>query len=143
MAIESAIDPLLLLFGFLAGPVTHVVNPNQLLGDALLPIVSLCVGLILFEGGMSLRVEDLKQSGSVVWRMVSVGAVVSGVICATAGHYVAGVAWPIAALLARLAGGDRAHGHWPAPSARAAGRRDRTHSSLGRDRHRSIGALWR
>ena len=90
---------LLLLFGFLAGPVTHVVNPNQLLGDALLPIVSLCVGLILFEGGMSLRVEDLKQSGSVVWRMVSVGAVVSGVICATAGHYVAGVAWPIAALL--------------------------------------------
>ncbi len=93
---------LLLLFGFLAGPVTQLLSPTRLLGDALPPLVSICVGLILFEGGMSLRVADLKQSGSVVWRLVSVGALVTGVVCAVAGRYIAGVSWPIASLLGAL-----------------------------------------
>lgn len=90
------------MFGFLAGPVTQLLSPTRLLGDALPPLVSICVGLILFEGGMSLRVADLKQSGSVVWRLVSVGALVTGVVCAVAGRYIAGVSWPIASLLGAL-----------------------------------------
>jgi NhaP-type Na+/H+ or K+/H+ antiporter len=93
---------LLLLFGFLAGPVTHFIRPDQLLGESLLPIVSLCVGLILFEGGMSLRVADLKQSGGVVWRLVSLGALITGATCALAARYVAGLNWPISALLGAL-----------------------------------------
>jgi NhaP-type Na+/H+ or K+/H+ antiporter len=93
---------LLLLFGFLAGPVTHLVIPDQMLGDQLLPIVTLCVGLILFEGGMSLRVADLKQSGAVVWRLVSYGAIITGVMSALAAYYIAGTSGPISALLGAL-----------------------------------------
>ncbi len=93
---------LLLLFGFLAGPVSHLIRPDKLLGDALLPVATLCVGLILFEGGMSLRVADLKQSGSVVWRLVSIGALVTAIICCVSAHYVTGLDWPIAALLGAM-----------------------------------------
>ena len=93
---------LLLLFGFLAGPVTHIVRPDRLLGDNLLPIVTLCVGLILFEGGMTLRIDDLKQTGSVVWRLVTYGAIITGVVGALAARYVAGTSGPISALLGAL-----------------------------------------
>ena len=41
--------------GVLAGPVTGIVDPEELFGEALFPIVSLAVGLLLFEGGLSLQ----------------------------------------------------------------------------------------
>ncbi|MEM7305495.1 MAG: cation:proton antiporter [Planctomycetota bacterium] len=50
---------LLLLVGFLVGPVTGLLHPDELLGDALFPIVSLSVAIILLEGGLTLRIEDL------------------------------------------------------------------------------------
>lgn len=48
---------LLLLFGILAGPVGGVVQPAEMLGNLLYPVVSLAVALILFEGGLSLSVK--------------------------------------------------------------------------------------
>jgi NhaP-type Na+/H+ or K+/H+ antiporter len=90
---------LLLLTGFLAGPVTGIVHPDLLLGDLLLPLVSLSVALILFEGGMSLRVADLQQSGHVVRNLVSIGAIVTGLIAAVSAHLVLKLNWPLASLL--------------------------------------------
>ena len=46
---------LLLLAGFLAGPVTGWIDPDELFGDLLLPVVSVSVALILYEGGLTLR----------------------------------------------------------------------------------------
>ena len=103
---------LLLLFGFLAGPVTQVVQPDKMLGDNLLPFVTLCVGLILFEGGMSLRIADLKQSGSVVWRLVSYGALITGIIGGLAARYIAGTSGPISALLGALLVVTGPYGNW-------------------------------
>ena len=45
---------LLLVAGFLLGPVFGMIDPDTLLGDALFPLVSLAVGIILFEGGLTL-----------------------------------------------------------------------------------------
>ena len=50
---------LLLCLGFLAGPITGYLDADRLLGDLLLPIVSISVAVILFEGGLSLNVLDL------------------------------------------------------------------------------------
>ena len=50
---------LLLIVGFLVGPVFGFLNPDVLLQDMLFPIVSLSVAIILFEGGLSLKVSDL------------------------------------------------------------------------------------
>lgn len=41
---------LLLLFGVILGPITHLVQPDRLFGELLFPLVSLSVAIILFEG---------------------------------------------------------------------------------------------
>ncbi len=48
---------LLLPAGVIAGPVTGLVDPDELFGDALFPLVAIAVGLILFEGGLGLDIS--------------------------------------------------------------------------------------
>lgn len=67
----------LLVVGFLAGPIAGFIDPDQLLGDLLFPIVSLSVAIILFEGGLSLNIAELRESGRVVWRLVTLGALLT------------------------------------------------------------------
>ena len=52
---------LLLLFGLLAGPVFDWLAPDTLFGDLLTPTVSLSVALILYEGGLTLRLSELPK----------------------------------------------------------------------------------
>lgn len=68
---------LLLAVGFVAGPVTGFLDPDALFGEILFPLVSLAVGLILFEGGLSLRFRDLRAMGTSVWSLVTIGAVIT------------------------------------------------------------------
>lgn len=70
---------LLLTCGFLAGPVFGWVDPDALLGDLLMPIVSLSVALILFEGGMTLKFTELTHIAKVVRNLITVGALVTWV----------------------------------------------------------------
>ena len=79
---------LLLLFGFLAGPVSGLINPNQLFGDLLFPFVSLSVAVILFEGGLSLKLSDLKEIKNVVRNLVTIGVFITGGISAVAAYYI-------------------------------------------------------
>lgn len=44
---------LLLILGFIMGPVTGFLKPGQLFGDLLMPLVSVAVAIILFEGGLN------------------------------------------------------------------------------------------
>jgi NhaP-type Na+/H+ or K+/H+ antiporter len=50
---------LLLSAGFVLGRATGFIEPGELLGDLLVPFVSISVVIILFEGGLTLRVSDL------------------------------------------------------------------------------------
>ena len=52
---------LLLVVGFVVGPLMNHrwVNPDALMGDLLMPLVSLSVGLIMFEGGLTLKFREL------------------------------------------------------------------------------------
>jgi NhaP-type Na+/H+ or K+/H+ antiporter len=68
---------LLLAFAFVAGPVTGFLQPDVLFGQLLFPIVSMSVAVILFEGGLSLRVIELHDIGRVVRNLVTVGALVT------------------------------------------------------------------
>ncbi len=76
---------LLLGAGFFAGPEwTGLVDPDALLGDLLFPIVSASVAIILFEGGLGLQFSDLKGHGAVVFRLITVGALVTWVLAGAA-----------------------------------------------------------
>ena len=77
---------LLLLFGFIVGPLTHWLEPDLLLGDLLFPLVSLSVAVILFEGGLSLNLAELHEIRRVVWRLISIGVLVTWVISALAAY---------------------------------------------------------
>lgn len=68
---------LLLIAGILAGPITGFLNPDKLLGPILEPIVSISVAIILFEGGLSLRLRELKEIGNTVLKLITIGMLVT------------------------------------------------------------------
>ncbi len=93
---------LLLLAGIVAGPVTGFIDPDAIFGDLLLPVVSISVAVILFEGGLSLRVRDLREVGGVVWNLVTVGALITLLCTLLAARFLLGMDWYLAALLGAI-----------------------------------------
>lgn len=94
---------LMLAAGFLAGPVAgelgyRLLDPEAAFGDLLEPAIGIGVALILFEGGLSLDLRELRHSGSAVWRLATIGVVVGWVLGALAASEIAGLAWPVAVL---------------------------------------------
>lgn len=92
----------LLIAGFLAGPVSGVFDPAEAFGVAFRPMVSLAVALVLFEGGLSLRFDELRGSGIVVRNMVTIGVVVTWGLSTLAGVTVAGVDVGVATLVGAI-----------------------------------------
>ena len=93
---------LLLITGFIAGPITGFFDPDAFLGEALFPLVSLSVALILFEGGLSLKISDLQVSGHVVRNLVTIGASVAWILSATAAFFILEYDFPIALLFGAI-----------------------------------------
>lgn len=81
---------LLLIFGFVAGPVTGLLPPASLQGDWLFAFVSLSIGIILFEGGLSLRISELREVGKAVLNLITIGVLVTWALAGLAAYYVAG-----------------------------------------------------
>ena len=92
----------LLLAGILLGPVSGLLQPDNLLGGLLFPMVSLAVALILFEGSLTLRLQELSGIGRAVRGLVSYGAVATLLLLALAAHLVAGLNWSVALLYGAL-----------------------------------------
>lgn len=93
---------LLLAAGFLAGPFFGLLDPDALLGDMLFPVISLSVAVILFEGGLSLKLKELSATGSVVQRLITTGTVVAWVLGSGAAYYILGFDLPMAVLLGAI-----------------------------------------
>lgn len=93
---------LLLVFGIIAGPVTGWINPDELLGDILSPFVSISVAIILFEGGLSLRMAEFRKIGGVVIKLMTIGLVITWSLAAIAAHYLLGLSIEIAILFGAI-----------------------------------------
>jgi NhaP-type Na+/H+ or K+/H+ antiporter len=92
----------LLLLGIIAGPATGLLNPDEMFGPILFPMVSLGVALVLFEGGLTLRFRDIRGHGTLVTNLVSWGALLNWLLIAAGCHYIAGLPGDIAMLFAAL-----------------------------------------
>lgn len=92
----------LLLAGILAGPVTGWLHPDRLFGDLLFPMVSLAVAVVLFEGSLTLKLEEIRGLQRVVRNLVSFGLLISGTVTALATHWLFGLGWQLAALFGAL-----------------------------------------
>ncbi|MCB9772197.1 MAG: sodium:proton antiporter [Candidatus Omnitrophica bacterium] len=93
---------LLLAIGFIAGPVMLLIRPDEVLGPLLMPLVSISVAIILFEGGLGLRLHELSKIGKAVFNLVSVGVLINGVLITLAAHYILGLNLTIAMLLGSI-----------------------------------------
>jgi NhaP-type Na+/H+ or K+/H+ antiporter len=99
---------LLLITGFIAGPVMRRVepvfslDPDFIFGGLLFPFVSVAVAVILFEGGLSLRLDELPRAGGVMGRLVSAGALVTFALTMLAARWVLGFEWSLSCLLAAI-----------------------------------------
>lgn len=93
---------LMLVLGFLAGPVTGFLDPDALLGDMLFPFISLSLAIILFEGGLSLRVSDLLQTRLVVRNLLTLGVLSTWTMTTILAYLVLGMDLPLALLLGSI-----------------------------------------
>jgi len=86
-----AILPLLVI-GFLVGPLLGWLRPWEIFpAELFFPLVSMAVGLILFEGGLTLRFAELRTTRRVVVNLVTWGALVTWLAGAAAAYFVAGL----------------------------------------------------
>ena len=92
----------LLLTGILVGPVLGWLDPQELFGPLLMPLVSLSVALILFEGSLTLHLSEWGEIGSVVRRLVTIGALSTWAVITLATHWLLGFDWLLALLFGTL-----------------------------------------
>lgn len=92
----------LLLLGFIVGPITGFLNPDEVFGDLLFPIVSLAVSVILFEGALTLNFKQIKGLQSVIRRLVSSGLIACWLLIAVATHYLIDFDWQLSFLFGAL-----------------------------------------
>lgn len=74
----------LLLTGLFLGPATNLLNPQELFGDLLMPGVSLAVAVILFEGALTLKIDEIRGLQTSVRRLTTWGALITWIVMATA-----------------------------------------------------------
>jgi NhaP-type Na+/H+ or K+/H+ antiporter len=111
-----AILPLILI-GLLVGPISAeflsedgtkwiepIWNGSEGLfpGESLFYFVSLAIGIILFEGGLTLKHNEIKNVGPVITKLITLGSVVTFFCAALAAHFVLGLSWEISFLFSAL-----------------------------------------
>ena len=111
-----AILPLILI-GLLVGPVASeflsedgskwiepIWNGTKGLfpGESLFYFVSLAISIILFEGGLTLKMTEIKNVGPVITKLITLGSVVTFFGAAIAAHFVFYLSWEISFLFSGL-----------------------------------------
>jgi NhaP-type Na+/H+ or K+/H+ antiporter len=110
-----AILPLILI-GLFVGPISTLLSEDGqqwiqpiwnsskgfFPGESLFYFVSLAIGIILFEGGLTLRRGEIKKVGSVIGKLISLGSTITFIGAGVAAHYVFGLSWKISFLFSAL-----------------------------------------
>jgi NhaP-type Na+/H+ or K+/H+ antiporter len=65
----------------------------------LIPFVSISVAIILFEGGLTLKISAFKKIGSVVVLLISAGAIITGVVTTVAAYLLLDLNFQVSVLL--------------------------------------------
>lgn len=92
----------LLLGGILAGPEFFgFVHPEEL-GGGLNTIISLAVGLILFEGGLTLDIRGYRQVSKEIWGVLTKGVLVTWLVTAVLVKFIFNFGWELSILSSSL-----------------------------------------
>jgi NhaP-type Na+/H+ or K+/H+ antiporter len=110
-----AILPLILI-GLFVGPISTLIshdgtkwlepvwNGNKGLfpGELLYNFVSLAIGIILFEGGLTLKKEEILNVGPSIVKLITLGALVTFFGAGISAHYIFNLSWEISFLFSAL-----------------------------------------
>ena len=94
--------------GLILGPLAALalgaplLDPSASWGGYLRPMIALAVAVILFEGGITLNVRELRDASAPVRRMVLFGFPIGWGLAVLCLHYAAGLAWDMAAMIGAL-----------------------------------------
>ncbi len=97
--------PSIVLFfvtGIIIGPTFQWVQPSTDFGPLLEALIKLAIAIILFEGGLNLRLHELRHSGRAVKQIIGFGLPLSWGLGYLACHYVAGLSVPVSILLSAI-----------------------------------------
>lgn len=92
---------ILIATGLVLGPITGLLDP-QTPSEQLTELIGLGVAIILFEGGMDLKLGELKKAGRGVGRLVILGVPITWALTAAAAHWIIGLSWPVALVLGAI-----------------------------------------
>lgn len=92
----------LLLAGIVLGPLTGWLNPEALFGELLFPMVSLAVAVILFEGSLTLKFEDIRGLQKVVRNILTFGVMITWFSIAVATHFLLEFSWGLSILFGAI-----------------------------------------
>ncbi len=113
-----AILPLIII-GLLVGPISTLWTEDGLKlispifeggpegkglfpGRSLFYFVSLAIGVILFEGGLTLKIKEVKETQRSILRLISLGSLITFIGAGLAAHFIMGLDWRISFLFAGL-----------------------------------------
>lgn len=92
----------LLVAGLVGGPVLGYLQPDALFGELLFPFISLSVAIILFEGGLTLKLADIRGLGNVVRNLITLGAAVTWLVSGLGAYFILGLGPNLAALFGAI-----------------------------------------
>jgi len=107
---QPAILPLILI-GLFIGPISTFLTPDgsKLIdgdfifsGDLLFSFVSISVGVILFEGGLTLNLREIRSLAGTVRNLLIIGALITFFGGGIAAHFIMGLSWKISFLFGAL-----------------------------------------
>lgn len=93
---------ILMAVGLALGPGFELVTIGPEGKQALQPVISLAVALILFEGGLTLRWHELRGVNKAIWRLVIVAGPLAWALGFLAARYVGGFTLPSSIILGGL-----------------------------------------
>ncbi len=70
--------------------------------ESLFNFVSLSIALILFEGGLTLKKDEIKSVGPVIYKLITLGAFVTMLTAGIAAHFLIGLSWSLSFLFSSL-----------------------------------------
>lgn len=104
---------LMAVAGLIAGPVTGLLWPDDyapggpgpmelVFGDLFRPMIALAVAVILFEGGITLNIAEIRGLSRGVFRFVLPGVPIAWFLGSLAAFHIAGLSWGSAILFAGI-----------------------------------------
>jgi len=71
-------------------------------GESLFNFVSLAISVVLFEGGLTLKMSEVKNVGPVITKLITIGSIITFFGAAVAAHYVFYISWEMSFLFSAL-----------------------------------------